>query len=111
MVDFPAVSANRGAYDLVYLVATFETPAQRHERDREAKLLHHYLQTLHACGVGEYSWDALLLDYRLMIAYTIFDPLWDQTSGANQAYWWPKLCCLIDAYRDLECAELHAHPV
>lgn len=108
IVDFQDVSAGLGAYDLVYLFATFWTNAQRHESDREARLLRHYHHTLQAAGVTGYSWDTLLADYRLMVAYMIFDPIWNQTSGASQAYWWPKLCCLTDAYRDLGCAELLA---
>jgi len=106
IVDFQAVSANLGAYDLVYLFATFWTSTQRRDYDREARLLRQYHNTLQAARVMKYSWDALLVDYRLMIAYMIFDPVWDQTTGAKKSYWWPKLCCLTDAYRDLGCADL-----
>jgi hypothetical protein len=108
LIDFQAVSAGVGAYDLVYLFATFWTTAQRHDNDREERLLRYYHHTLQATGVTGYSWDNLLTDYKLMVAYMIFDPIWDQTSGASKNYWWPKLCCLTDAYRDLGCAELLA---
>ena len=36
----------------------------------------------------------------------IFDPVWYQTSGAGQHYWWPKLQCLTSVYRELRCAEI-----
>jgi hypothetical protein len=94
--------------DLVYLFATFWTNVQRHESDREARLLHHYHRILREAGVTGYSWDNLLTDYKLMVSYMIFDPMWNQTSGASKRYWWPKLWCLTEAYRNLGCAELLA---
>ena len=36
----------------------------------------------------------------------IFDPVWDQTSGASEAYWLPKLRCLTGAFKDLDCLSL-----
>ena len=54
----------------------------------------------------DYPWEALWVDYQLMVTLMIFDPIWDQTSGASHTYWWPKLHCLTDAYMDLNCAAL-----
>jgi hypothetical protein len=106
IVDFQAASGNFGAYDLVYMLATFWTPAQR--QDREARLLRQYHETLAKHGVTDYSYDQLIIDYKLMITFMIFDAIWDQTSGSPKSYWWPKLQCLIGAFRDLGCAELLA---
>jgi hypothetical protein len=106
IIDFQDASANLGAYDLVYLFATFWTPEQRHERDREMGLLYRYLDRLHLYGVRDYTWGNLSTDYRLMIAYMIFDPIWNQTSGSSKNYWWPKLQCLVAAYQDLNCGGL-----
>jgi hypothetical protein len=72
----------------------------------ERHLLAHYHQMLIAHGVRGYSWDNLLTDYRLMIALMIFDPIWNQTSGSPEQYWWPKLQCLVSAFRDWDCIDL-----
>jgi hypothetical protein len=106
IVDFQDASANLAAYDLVYLFATFWTPEQRHENRREDRLLRRYHRALQAAGIIDFTWDDLLTDYKLMITYMLFDPVWNQTSGASQAYWWPKLQCLVGAFQDLECEEL-----
>ena len=57
-------------------------------------------------GVAGYTWDDLLFDYRLMLIYRIFLPVWDAVNGSSRAYWWPKLQCLTGAYLDWHCAEL-----
>lgn len=105
IVDWQDVSVNLDAYDLVYLFATFWTSPQRREHGREERLLRRYLDQLRAHGVASYTWDTLLVDYRLMIAYMLFDPIWNAASGSSKSYWWPKLQCLVAAYRDLNCAQ------
>ena len=106
LVDFQAASGNFGAYDLVYLLATFWTPEQRHAGEREEQLLRRYHEMLLANGVTGYTWEQLLTDYRLMVAYMVFDPVWDAVSGADESYWRPKLHCLTANYQDLKCVEL-----
>ena len=59
-----------------------------------------------ACGVQGYSWDDLMADYRMMITFMLFDPVWNQTDGSPESYWWPKMQCLARAFKDLECAAL-----
>jgi thiamine kinase-like enzyme len=103
LVDFDSVSANLPAYDLVYMFATFWTPEQRNEQGCEQTLLRRYHQALQAHGVSDYAWNDLLTDYRLCVLYMIFDPVWDQTVGASEAYWLPKLRCLTSAFQDLDC--------
>jgi hypothetical protein len=106
IVDWQSASANFAAYDLAYLFPTFWTPAQRHEQAREERLLRRYHNTLVARGVQGYSWDDLMTDYRMMITFMLFDPVWNQTDGSPESYWWPKMQCLADAFKDLECAAL-----
>ncbi|MGI8856138.1 MAG: oxidoreductase family protein [Thermomicrobiales bacterium] len=103
IIDFQNPNTDLAALDLVYLFATFWTPAQRAER--ESRLLRRYHHALQAHGV-DYDWDELIADYRLMIIHMIFFPLWDQVNGSRRAYWWPKMQCLTGAYRDLDCANL-----
>ena len=106
LIDFDSVSANLPAYDLVYMFPTFWTPQQRKERGREERLLRRYHNSLQSHGISGYRWDDLLRDYRLCVLYMIFDPVWDQTSGASEAYWLPKLRCLMGAFKDLDCLSL-----
>jgi thiamine kinase-like enzyme len=101
LIDFDSVSTNLPAYDLVYMFATFWTPEQRREGEQETKLLRRYHAAMTAQGVQGYGWPELMQDYRLCIMYMMFDPIWDQTSGASEAYWLPKLRCLTGAFRDL----------
>lgn len=106
IIDFQSPKADFAALDLVYLFATFWTPEQRREHDREERLLRRYHRALQGCGISGFSWDDLLADYRLMVLLMIFFPLWDQVNGSKRAYWWPKLQCLTGAYRDLGCKDL-----
>jgi hypothetical protein len=102
LVDYQDAFANFGAFDLVHLLATFWTPAQRHEQQREERLLKRYLEILHTNGVQEYTWADLLSDYRLMLIIIVLVPVWDATSGAPRSYWYPKMRCLIDNLNDLD---------
>lgn len=106
MMDWQSPYTNFGAYDLVMMYASFWTPAQRREGNREETMLRHYLATLHAHGVMNYTWDQLMEDYRLMIIIFLQVAIWDQTNGSKRDYWWPKLQCLISAARDLDCLSL-----
>jgi hypothetical protein len=106
VVDFGSASGNLAAFDLVYLMATLWTRKQRQERALEKDLLHRYYERLVAAGVDHYTWENLLLDYRLMLAYMVFDPVADVARSSRPAYWQPKLSCLVDAYQDWECQDL-----
>lgn len=35
-------------------------------------------------------------------------PLQDATDGAGTDYWWPKMQCLVDAFREWQCDALLA---
>lgn len=106
LIDYQDASGNFGAYDLTYLFATFWTPQQRAGDSLERTLLRRYWQRLVARGVVGYSWEQLVEDYRVMLAYMVFDPVFNAVSGAARAYWEPKLRCLTAAYREWRCADL-----
>jgi hypothetical protein len=107
LVDFQEASLQMPAEDLVFMFATFWTRAQRQAGGREMRLLRRYLARLAARGVA-YSPDQLLDDYRVCIVYQLFRTVWDQTSGAGDAYWRPKLDCVVASYQDHGCADLFA---
>jgi hypothetical protein len=94
------------AIDLAFLFATFWTPQQRHENDRELKCLRRYHEKLIESGVRGFDLDRLFTDYRTAVAMMVFYPIWDCViGGSRRAYWWPKLQCLTAAYRDWKCEE------
>jgi hypothetical protein len=106
LVDFDSASGNFAAFDLVYLLATFWRRSQRLENGREQALLVAYHRALTDFGVRNYSYDNLLIDYRLMLSYMLFDPVADLVRGSPRSYWWPKLNRLMAAYQDWDCAKL-----
>jgi hypothetical protein len=59
-------------------------------------------------GIAGYSWDDLITDYRIALAFMLFYPVWDATNGSNRAYWEPKQRCLASAADDWACRELFA---
>jgi hypothetical protein len=98
LVDFQSVCTDFAAHDLVYLLATFWTREQR--RRSELPFLERYHRELVAAGVRDYSREQLFDDYRLMLAWMLFHPVWDWSYGASERYWRPKLACLLEAARD-----------
>ncbi len=108
LIDFQGASGDLPAMDLVFLFAAFWTPEQRHEGDREQRLLRAYLDALDKMGVHNYRWDDLVADYRIALAFMIFYPVWDAINGSSGDYWKPKLRCLTSAAEDWGCRELFA---
>lgn len=106
LIDWQSPAADFAALDLNFLFANFWTREQRRAGGREERLLRRYHAALVVGGVADYGWDDLLADYRLMLVFRLFLPVWDAVNGSRRAYWWPKLQCLADAYRDWRCAEL-----
>jgi len=105
LVDFQEASVHLPAEDLVFMLATFWTRAQRREGEREARLLDRYRARLAERGV-RYPADRLLDDYRVGIVYQLFRTVWDQTCGASERYWRPKLDCVVASFVDHDCAGL-----
>jgi hypothetical protein len=61
---------------------------------------------LQAHGVDNYSWEDLKIDYQSGLIYWLLVPLQDRYDGSGKDYWWPKMQCLVAAFREWRCAEL-----
>lgn len=106
LLDWQSPTVDLAGYDLVNLIAAFWSPAQRHEAGREQRMLQRYYNTQCARGVTGYTWDELLIDYRSGLIFWLLMPVQDRFGGAGKTYWWPKMQCLVAAFRDWECAAL-----
>ena len=45
-----------------------------------------YLDALTGHGVTGYSWDDLVRDYQIALAYMFFYPVWDALDGSSRDY-------------------------
>ncbi len=106
LLDWQSPVVDLAGHDLANLIATFWTPMQRHHEGREQKLLQRYYNTLCAHGVAGYTWEELLTDYRAGLIYWLLVPVQDRYGGAGKDYWWPKMQCLVAAFRDWQCKAL-----
>lgn len=106
LIDWQGPATSRGADDLVNLLVTCWTSAQRAEGQREAKLLRRYHDGLRAHGVHDYLWADLLVDYRVAVIEWLFQPVQDRADGAGKDYWWPKLQYIAAAFQDWNCVDL-----
>ena len=59
-----------------------------------------------AVGCINYAWDDLLTDYKLGLVFWILMPVQDRYGGASRDYWWPKMQCLVAAFREWGCEDL-----
>lgn len=103
LLDWQSPTFDIGAYDLVNLCATFWTSEQRSENDREVTVLRTYHETLRAQGVTGYAWNELLRDYRWGLIHWLLVPVQDGADGSAPDYWWPKMRCLVSAFREWRC--------
>ncbi|NOR44813.1 MAG: DUF1679 domain-containing protein [Candidatus Delongbacteria bacterium] len=107
LIDFQDVHINNPARDLIHLIIKKLNPAQRYYKNREQKLLKHYHKTLKRFGVVNYSFEQLMIDYRVELSFILFFSLWDYSyQGSDDPYWWYKFQNVNHAYIDLKCAEL-----
>jgi hypothetical protein len=106
LLDWQSPTFDLGAYDLANLLAAFWSAEQRAEGDREITALRRYYAMLRACGVSAYTWNDLLADYRSALIFWLLMPVQDRFGGASRVYWWPKLQCLVAAFRDWDCDRL-----
>jgi Ecdysteroid kinase-like family len=106
LLDWQSPSFDIGGSDLANLCAAFWTSEQRHEEQREEKILHRYHTVLQARGVSSYCWDDLVTDYKIGLIVWLFIPVQDCHDGASKDYWWPKMQCLVAAFRDWHCEDL-----
>jgi hypothetical protein len=106
LLDWQSPSFDIGAYDLANLCAAFWTSRQRHEDQREEIMLRRYHTVLQQNGVHDYSWDDLLTDYRTSLIFWLLMPVQDGYDGSGTEYWWPKMQCLVAAFREWHCDHL-----
>jgi hypothetical protein len=106
LLDWQEPVVDIGGYDLANLCATFWTSEQRHAAQREQQILRRYHATLQAHGVRDYAWDDLLTDYQTGLIFWLLMPVQDRYGGAGKDYWWPKMQCLVAAFREWRCADL-----
>lgn len=106
IIDWYSPEVHLGASDLVNLVATSWTQEQRDEDQREEQILQRYYQGLQNYGVQGYSWEDLLVDYRLSIIEWLLQPLQDRMDGVSKNSWWYKMQCLVEAFHDWHCMDL-----
>ncbi len=106
LLDWQSPGFDIGGVDLANLCATFWTSEQRHEDQREVKLLRRYHNVLQSRGVKNYSWDDLVTDYKIGLIVWLLIPVQDCFDGSSKEYWWPKMQCLVAAFRDWHCEDL-----
>jgi hypothetical protein len=106
LLDWQSPEVDIGAYDIVNLCATFWTSQQRHEDEREAQILRRYHAALQAHGASQYAWEDLLTDYQQGLIFWLLMPIQDAADGSRKDYWWPKMQCLVTAFREWRCASL-----
>jgi thiamine kinase-like enzyme len=106
LLDWQSPCLDIGGYDLANLCATFWTSEQRHEHNREETVLRRYYEVLQADGVKNYGWDDLLTDYQHGLIFWLLMPVQDAADGSRKDYWWPKMQCLLAAFREWHCEAL-----
>jgi hypothetical protein len=106
LLDWQEPVVDIGGYDLANLCATFWTSEQRHASQREQQILRRYHAALLAHGVRAYTWPDLLTDYRTGLIYWLLVPVQDCYGGAGKDYWWPKMQCLVTAFREWHCEDM-----
>jgi hypothetical protein len=109
LIDWQSPSLDLAAQDLVTLLATWWSPDQRHDQNRERRALARYHAQLLERGVVGFSLEDLHADYALCLVDWVLVPLQDAADGSTPEYWWPKMQCLIAAYNDWGCGSLLDH--
>lgn len=107
MIDFKDMQIANPARDLVYLNTIRLNPAQRNNQDIEKRMLKYYYEILQKRGVTNYSFEQLMIDYKIEVILALLTPLREYScQGPDYLFWWYKLQNLKHAYIDLECSEL-----
>jgi hypothetical protein len=96
-----------GAYDLAYaMVLDWEIEARR---ALEMQVLRRYHARLLEKGIEDYSWQQLLIDYRLSVPICVYVATEYCRGGVNEEltrYWLPMLKRSLTACEDLDCRAL-----
>jgi aminoglycoside phosphotransferase (APT) family kinase protein len=106
LLDWQSPNVDLAGYDLANLLAAFWSSEQRHGEGRERRALERYWEKLELLRPGALSFDALLDDYRAGLIFWALVPVQDRHGGAPREYWWPKMQCLVAAFREWRCGEL-----
>src|SRR5262249_43074193 len=91
-----------GISDLTYMMVHWWFPVfrQRHEKS----LLQAYHQELQRCGITNYTWEQLWMDYRLCAIQSLYVPLaWCALDPIDKTSWiWvPKVIYTLEALEQL----------
>jgi len=104
LIDWQLWHVDVGARDLAFFMALHWEPERR--RELEQPLLRHYHRRLLECGVGQYSFDDLWLDYRRCAVRNLTIPILFWRRGMPAESWRGRLECAMASYDDLDCKEL-----
>lgn len=101
LADFQEASGNFPSFDLGYLLSYFP-PGNHSDTEDSLKRYHSFLDDAIR---ARYSFETLIEDYRLVLCLLIFVPVWDQSYGASEDYWRPKLRNVIRDFQNFRCMD------
>lgn len=104
LIDWQLWHLDVGPRDLAFLMGLHWDRAVRQQL--ELPLLRFYHAQLIDAGIGNYSFDDLLLDYRRCVVRNLTFPIIVWTRGDPRSAWRQRLDNALAAYRDLEGEEL-----
>lgn len=103
MIDWDSYRYGPAALDVAYLIAIRWLPEKRAQL--ELPLLQFYHSELMRLGVNNFSFDALLKDYKLAILSMLFLPAFKESIEIPEATWKLEFQCIMEALEDLDCYE------
>ena len=104
LFDWDGWRVDTASDDLAYMMGLHWYPDRR--RRYERRLLERYHATLVARGVPDYSFSALLEDYRWSALWQITTLVWQWSFRLNPAVWWGHLERAMLTLDDLDCRAL-----
>jgi hypothetical protein len=104
LIDWQLWHLDVGARDLAFMMALHWYPRRRRELERP--LLELYHSALVGCGVVDYTFDDLWLDYRRCVVRNLTIPVIWWSRGMKPEGWWHRFECALAAYQDLDCEDL-----
>ena len=104
LIDWDAARLGVASDDLAYMMATHFFPDWRRRHEQESLRRYHGILVAH--GVRDYSFEALVDDYRLSALWQIATPMWQANHGLPPWIWWNHLERVMAAVHDLGCLEL-----
>lgn len=104
IIDWQLWHLDVGARDLAFMMALHWDRSVRQKL--ELSLLHLYHEELVNAGISNYSFEDLLLDYRLCVVRNLTFPIIFWSRSFPRESWRYRLDCALAAYRDFNGAEL-----